>query len=200
VTLKRSLLNTSGLLLLALAVFYSARYWPQRVQLQENPAAESGTADHPDYVITDFHAIDLDESGRIRYELTASELTHFRAPERANLVAPDMIFYRNNHADGGTAARPWQLTSTRGVIAEDGQRLDLAGEVKLARLVEDPQSAMTLETEMLTVLGQREMAITDQPFVLRTAQGQLTGVGLDADLKNSRMNLHARVRGQYDPP
>jgi len=200
VTLKRSLLNTSGLLLLALAVFYSTRYWPQPAQLLNDTPADAAQADRPDYVITDFHAIDLDESGRIRYELTATELTHFRAPERANLVAPDMIFYRNSHADGSTATRPWQLTSTHGVIAEDGQRLDLVGDVKLARLVEDPQSAMTLETARLTVLGQREMAVTDQPFVLRTAQGQLTGVGLDADLKNGRMNLHARVRGQYDPP
>lgn len=201
-TLKHGILNTTGLLILALAVFYTSRYWPQSAQILEQPVVDQAEDERPDYVIKDFHAIDLDEGGRIRYELTATELAHFNAPERANLVAPDMIFYRDSHAgaEADSAVRPWQLTSSTGVLTEDGKRLELVGDVKLARLVEDPLATMTLETEKLTVHGSRELAVTDQPFVLRTAQGQLSGVGLDADLKNGRMNLHARVRGQYDPP
>lgn len=213
-TLKRGLLNTTGILLLALAVFYASREWPRHGVLLPEDVVTVEDDSRPDYVITEFHAIDLDDSGRIRYELTAAQLAHFGKPEHAELTTPDMIFYRNSHADSTAAAAtaakdaganvapvaPWQLTAVSGVLSESGKRLDLAGEVKLARIVDGEASGMTLETSALTVLGNREMALTDKPFVLSSAQGRLTGTGMDVDLKHGRMNLHAGVRGIYDPP
>lgn len=201
-SLRRGIANTTGILLLALVIFYSTRYWPQRLPLLQEGAQPVAEDHRPDYVITDFHAIDLDEGGRIRYELTATRLAHFLHPERAELEAPDMVFYRNDHADtaAGEDPAPWQLTSATGVISDAGKRLDLAGDVRLARLLPDEQPGMSLETSQLTVFGSQETARTDQPFTLRTPQGHLTGTGLDVDLKRGRMNLHAQVRGQYDPP
>lgn len=198
-SLKRGVANTTGLLLLALALFYSSRYWPQQMPLM--PAATSIDSSHPDYVTTDFHAIDLDDSGRIRYELTATQLAHFSQPEHAQLVAPDMVFYRNNHSDGSAGTPPWQLTAQTGLITNgaDGQRVDLSGEVNVTRMVESASETMALETSRLTVYGEREFAETDQPFVLRAAQAELSGTGMTIDMKRGQLNLQTRVRGRYDP-
>lgn len=197
-SIQRGMLNTTGMLLLAVAVFYSLRYWPEQLPLL--PAAPAAHSDTPDYTITDFHALDLDENGRLRYELVAEQLVHFAVPEHAELTAPDMVFYRNGVPGSPLATDPWQLTANTGLITGSGQRLDLAGEVKVTRLVADGVDRMTMESSALTVLGDQEFATTDGPFTLRSAQAELTGVGMKIDMKHGRMHLLSQVRGRYDPP
>lgn len=207
VKVGRSVWNTFGMLVLALAVFYSMRYWPQRLPLIPNEA-DTAVSKEPDYSISDFHAIDLDETGRLRYELTASHLVHYQAPERADLVAPEMVFYRNRTTDDTDAStapvEPWQLTAARGRIAEGGERLDLEGDVKVARAgydENDPRNGMrmTLETQHLTVFGKQEVATTDSPVRLVADRSQLDGIGMQIDLKKGQMHLLSQVRGHYVP-
>lgn len=216
-SLRQGVLNTSGMLVLAVAVFYSLEYWPQRMPLlpEDTPAAPG--ADEPDYSITEFHAIDLDEQGRLRYELTATRLVHYPDPERAELVAPDMIFYRSESAgdavtapDGGVPAdegapasppstEPWQLTAATGRISDGGDRLDLAGDVRVSRVMEGEAVRMTMEAPALTVFGRQQLATTDGPVTLRAPQAQLSGVGMKIDMKHGQMHLLSQVRGHYDP-
>ncbi|MFZ5722313.1 MAG: LPS export ABC transporter periplasmic protein LptC [Pseudomonadota bacterium] len=203
----RRIFNTAGMLLLAIAVFYTLRYWPQRLPLLPNET-ETAASREPDYRISDFHAIDLDENGRLRYELTATRLVHYPHPERAELTAPEMVFYRNSStmapADPAAApppaADPWQLTAARGVIADGGDRLDLEGSVRVARARSDENAMqMTMETARLTVFGKQEVASTDSPVVLRADRAQLHGVGMQIDLKKGQMHLLSQVRGYYVP-
>ena len=77
-------------------------------------AAKDTHSDVPDYTITDFHAIDLDQAGHLRYELAAEKLVHFAVPDHAVLAAPDMVFYRNDSPGAATTAAPWQLTAASG--------------------------------------------------------------------------------------
>lgn len=221
-SLQRGVLNTLGMAALAVAVFYSLRYWPQRLPML--PAAVvAAVSTEPDYRITDFHAIDLDENGRLRYELTATHLVHYPNPERAELVAPEMVFYRNGHGAGdepgnGTgpavAVDPWQLTADRGRISDGGDRLDLEGAVKVARssTLANPDDsgpatagaladmlAMTLETDRLSVFGKQELAITDRAVRLTSERALLTGVGMQIDLKKGQMHLLSQVKGRYVP-
>lgn len=197
-SIRRGMLNTTGMLLLAAAVFYSMEYWPQQMPLL--PAVEEEARSMaPDYTITAFHAIDLDEGGRLRYELAAERLVHFGKPDHAELVAPDMVFYRNGTPGEPVASEPWQLTANTGTITENGERLDLVGDVKVARLVEDGTGRMTMESPQLTVFGNQEFASTDGPVTLRSAQAELTGIGMQIDMKKGQMQLLSQVRGRYDP-
>ncbi|MFZ5757867.1 MAG: LPS export ABC transporter periplasmic protein LptC [Pseudomonadota bacterium] len=209
-SVRRGVLNTLGMALLAIAVFYSLRYWPQRLPLLPTDLAAPASQE-PDYRITDFHAIDLDETGRLRYELTATHLVHYPNPERADLTAPEMVFYRNGHPeDANVAAQlppdPWQLTARRGRIADGGERLDLEGGVKVARVsagtgdtVQADAIRMTLESERLTVFGRQEVATTDSPVRLSSDRAELTGVGMQIDLKKGQMHLLSQVKGHYVP-
>lgn len=214
---RRRIFNVLGILLLGVAVSHSLKYWPQRLPLM--PAETETTASNePDYRITNFHAIDLDENGRLRYELTAEQLTHYPQPERAELTAPQMVFYRNtstNHdkpaGNGATgslelppaAVDPWQLTAVRGNIVEGGDRLDLEGDVRVSRVGTGGDTpgdmGMTLETARLTVFGKQEVATTDSPVFLNGDRAQLHGVGMQIDLKKGQMHLLSQVRGYYVP-
>lgn len=220
-SLRRGVLNTSGMLLLAVAVFYSLEYWPQRAPLLPTSKSAPHATNEPDYTITEFHAIDLDEQGRLRYELTAARLVHYPEPERAELVAPDMIFYRSESAPGPIAVAPataapadagatppsalstdpWQLTAATGRISDGGDRLDLSGDVKVARVTEaeGADTHMTMEAPNLTVFGRQQLATTDGPVTLRSAQAELRGVGMTIDMKHGQMHLKSQVRGHYDP-
>lgn len=217
---RRRLFNVLGILLLAVAVLHSLKFWPQRLPLLPDEAEVAASLE-PDYRITEFHAIDLDENGHLRYELTARQLLHYPDPEeRAELTAPEMVFYRNVTADPGqdvngmniaagaptpaaTAYDPWRLTATRGRIAEGGERLDLDGEVRVTRASTggDNASAMplTMETARLTVFGKQEIATTDSPVLLTSDRAQLHGVGMQIDLKKGQMHLLSQVRGYYVP-
>ncbi|MFP5440746.1 MAG: LPS export ABC transporter periplasmic protein LptC [Gammaproteobacteria bacterium] len=215
---RRRLFNVLGILLLGVAVSHSLKYWPQRLPLM--PAEQDTAASNePDYRITNFHAIDLDENGRLRYELTAEQLTHYPQPERAELTAPQMVFYRNTSADTGAsttgtdapasqqqqpvAVDPWQLTAVRGSIADGGDRLDLEGDVRVSRAGtggdRPGDMGMTLETARLTVFGKQEVATTDSPVFLNGDRAQLHGVGMQIDLKKGQMHLLSQVRGYYVP-
>lgn len=197
-SLKRGALNTTGIVLLALAVFYTSRYWPQRQLLM--PAEQPRQDERPDYSITAFHAVDLDEQGRLRYELAAETLVHYATPERAELKAPEMVFYRNNSEAGDATSEPWQLTADTGAIASGGDRLDLHGNVQVARLAEEGSGRMTLQAEQLTVYGREERAATDGPVTLSSPLASLTGKGMNIDMKKGQMHLLSQVRGHYDPP
>lgn len=196
---RRGALNTTGVLLLALAVFYSSRYWPERMAAQ-GPGTKAASDDpSPDYIIHAFHAVDLDVNGRTRYELTADTLLHFPNPELARLDQPNMVFHRV--ADRTTAAiEPWQLSASTGVIVDNGNRVDLEGNVMVARLVEDTSARMTMETSRLTVYGAEERAETDAPVRLYSALAEVTSVGMTVDLSKGQLHLLSRVRGRYDPP
>lgn len=218
---RRPLLNALGVLLLAVAVLHSLKFWPQRLPLLPDEAEVAASLE-PDYRITEFHAIDLDENGHLRYELTARQLLHYPDPEeRAELTTPEMVFYRNVtaapdqavndataasdkvSAPAATAYDPWRLTATRGRIAEGGERLDLDGEVRVTRASTggDNASAMplTMETARLTVFGKQEIATTDSPVLLTSDRAQLHGVGMQIDLKKGQMHLLSQVRGYYVP-
>lgn len=227
-SLKRGVLNTLGMLTLAVAVFYSMRYWPERLPMLPE-AVQAPVSTEPDYRITDFHAVDLDETGRLRYELTATHLAHYANPERAELTAPEMVFYRNEPVTGAPAGTPkatpvadpaaaagtvdpWQLTAARGRIADGGDRLDLEGDVRVTRsnnvaapvdgaTVAPPPGAiaMTLETARLTVFGRQELATTDSAVRLTSDRAELTGVGMQIDLKKGQMHLLSQVKGHYVP-
>lgn len=197
-SIRRHALNTTGIIILALAVFYTSRFWPEYMPLLAS--ADAPSADNtPDYIITAFHAVDLDPTGRLRYELAAELLTHYPNPERAELLTPDMVFHRNAQ-DAGATPDPWQLTAETGRISDDGNRVDLNGTVRVARLIEDQAGAMMLETETLTVYGREEKAVTDVAVSLTSAQASLTGVGMEIDMAKGRMHLLSQVRGHYDPP
>ena len=81
-----------------------------------------------------------------------------------------------------------------------GDRLDLEGGVRAARLVEASTDAMLMETERITVYGRQERAETDAPVKLSSAMASLTGVGMKVDLARGQMTLLSQVRGHYDPP
>lgn len=198
-SLRRHALNTTGILLVAIAVFYSSRYWPERMPATA-AVTGSGPADtSPDYIIRAFHALDLDVDGRIRYELTADTLLHFPDPELARLEQPSMVFHRV--ADRTTAkTEPWQLTADTGVIVDKGNRVDLEGNVVIARLVEEASARMTMETSRLTVYGAEEKAETKEPVRLYSALASVTSVGMTVDLSRGQLHLLSRVRGHYDPP
>lgn len=203
--LGRNVWNTVGMLLLAIAVFFSLRYWPQRLM----PAEPDATASkEPDYGIENFHAVDLDETGHLRYELTATHLVHYAAPERAELSDPEMVFYRNATPDDPDAEQgpvePWQLTAARGRIAQGGERVDLEGNVKVTRSAHDDGEGvdavrMTMETSHMTVFGKQEVATTDAAVHLTADRSVLDGVGMQVDLKKGQMHLLSQVKGEYVP-
>lgn len=197
-SLRRSALNTTGILLLALAVFYTSRFWPTQLPLLPT-AQDAATAALPDYSITNFHAVDLDETGRIRYELTAESLVHYPQPPRATLVMPEVVFFRHVRDPDSPVAEPWQLTALAGELAEDGNRMELVGDVRVVRAGTDGSEGMAMETGRLTVLGNEEVAVTDDAVILRSALASLSGVGMRVDLRKGQMHLQSRVRGHYDP-
>jgi lipopolysaccharide export system protein LptC len=43
-------------------------------------------------------------------------------------------------------------------------------------------------------------AYTDRPVVMRSPNGDTHAVGFHAALQEETINLHSRVRGQYDAP
>jgi lipopolysaccharide export system protein LptC len=55
-------------------------------------------------------------------------------------------------------------------------------------------------TEKLTLHNLDNTAYTDEPVTINSPQGVTESVGLHAVLDDETINLHSRVKGQYDAP
>jgi lipopolysaccharide export system protein LptC len=75
--------------------------------------------------------------------------------------------------------------------------IDLEGNVIITR---ESDNEMQLLTEQLTVDNANEIAYTDLPVTIISPYGDTDAVGLHASLRDRTINLHSKVKGQYDAP
>ncbi|MFU2486161.1 LPS export ABC transporter periplasmic protein LptC [Thauera sp. WH-1] len=170
---------------LALAALAGASVWLERITRIEEPAF-IGEQTGPDFVAEHTRVVGFGEDGRQRYELIAERLEHFPAGDITRLHQPQLRMQDEQ--------RETRITAARADVSPGGERVDLAGEVKVRRPGAGDELPLALDSETLTVWPDAHRAETDSPVVLVRGASRATALGMRADNLFGTLELTGEVR------
>lgn len=144
----------------------------------------------PDYTLTDFTVTLMGAQGSPAYRLSAQAMQHYPGKGLAQWRQPLIIVYQEGEA-------VWQIQAQQAQSPDEGEYVQLEGDVRLQRLGDAGGANEILAQDML-VLTDRNMVTTENPVTIHHQGGVTEGVGLRADLDKRQLKLLSQVRGVYD--
>ena len=165
-------------------------YWGLRITPVEKLPSRSNLPDHVDYYIDNAKIHEWNEKGLLVRKVETQKLEH-KPHKRANfLEAPVSTQFQQN----GNIS---MLSANHGVAMDDNSKTDFIGDVKIFSNKEQPNETV-LRTEKLAVFPKQNIAETDQPVTIESANSLMQGTGMDIDFNDQILNLHSRVKGTHN--
>ena len=163
--------------------------------LKNNSSPEDTTASNQviktsDYAMTDFTLTVMDLNGHPSRIITGSEIDHYPKDDSTVILNPVAQFIQ-------LGQDTWQVSANKGNTVGKGDNILLTGNV----IVTQPGNPeIELQTEALNLDTLHNTAYTDLAVTMKSPYGITKSVGLHAALDQKTVNLHSRVKGQYDAP
>lgn len=159
--------------------------------------AESGGArtddSAPDAFAVNFQIRRHDDSGELKYRLSAPYLQHFPKDDSSEIRNPELIAYRKD-------APPVTVTAGQARVTAQGEQILLSESVRIVRAEDGDRPALIAQTSRLNVSPETGLADTDQPVHITQGASWISGVGAHIDNNASTFELKSQVRGQYLAP
>lgn len=175
--------------LLALLAFV---YWLDQQVQHEVAAAINNQRHDPDAIMDNFSSTSMDKQGVPRSTLLARQLRHYPDHDTTELELPKLAML--------TAERPTiHVSAKHGVISSQGDEVLFNDDVNVLREASGVQSAMTLRTEYLRVLPNKDSANTNLAVTLADAYTTVHAIGMEMDNKTRILKLLAQVRSEHIP-
>ncbi len=158
----------------------------------------------PGYAARDAEVIETGFDGRERYRLKAAVIHQQTESGVIDLERLDMNYHRNTQASAGDApmssgipGEVWHLTSDHGQVREEGNDVELTGNVRVTGPPQGDVEPLSLTTETLRINTPTEFIETDAAVKLRWSGHELDAVGMRADLKAGTLSLESDVNGHF---
>jgi lipopolysaccharide export system protein LptC len=165
-------------------------YWLDRQVQQEVAALVNNQRHDPDVIMGNFFATKMNEQGKPRFLLHAKQLRHYPDHDSTELDAPRLNIVTDERPDVHMVAR-------RGIVSSRGEEVFLHDDVNVLRDAVGDQSAMTLRTEYLRVLPDKDWADTDRPVTIVDAHNTVHAIGMEMDNNARILKLLSQVRSEH---
>lgn len=153
-----------------------------------------------DYGMTNFTMTVMDENGQPSRVIKGSGMSHYPKGDITTIINPNVEFIE-------AGEETWVITSEysetlphkkkRKRRKYKGDEILLTGNVIITQKDNDD---FKLSTEKLIINTKNNTAYTDAAVKIASPNGATNSVGLHATLKDETINLHSKVKGQYDAP
>lgn len=180
--------------LLGLFIAAALTTWLLRYLGTERAAPGEQVFHDPDYYMEDFSTLTLEEDGRAKNRLKAVYMAHYQDNDTTELLKPAMEIYR-------VGRLPLYLSAERGWVTDDNNVVVLRGNVRLWEDDAAGKRVLQVDTTEVKVLLENEYAETDQRAVIVSKSSTITGIGMRAYLKESRLEVikHERTTIETGP-
>ena len=131
----------------------------------------------------------MDESGRLRYRVTADTMVHYPGTDQLKLQRP--LIDLEQHS-GNT----WHFRAEAGETTDSGDLIWLLGKVDIRR--SGDSGPLQVRTRDLLVRPEQSFASTDSAATIIVPGHRVDTIGLEADLEKNTLELRNRVRGRID--
>lgn len=128
----------------------------------------------PDYIITDAILRKIDQTGRLKYTLSATDIRHYPDDESTDMLKPNLVHFQAKKP-------PVTMSAERGHMSKDGEKVDLYDNVRIRRSASAQYEELTAYTPELTVLPDVEKAFTKSPVLITQGKSWMKGVGMQVD-------------------
>jgi len=183
---------------LLLGALAALTYWLDS-QVQPPVPRRDGSERHdPDIYVEGFRSITLDEKGRPTQVIEGKRALHFGDDQTTEFTEP-----RLTQTEAGKPA--FRITAARGKLSGDRKDVVFTGNVRAVRDAgpvrpgESPAGPVTVTTEYLHVIPDKEFARTDKAVTIEEPRGIIHSVGLELDNKAKMLKLKSAVRGTLQP-
>ena len=196
----RSLLDraTAWSPVLLLGGLAALTYWLD-TQVQPPAPRRDGTERHdPDIFVDGFRAVELDANGRPRQLIAGKRALHYGDDQTTEIVEPLL-----SQTEAGKPA--FRITAEKGTLSGDRKQVWFNGHVRAVREAgptqpgESPAGPVTVTTEYLHVVPDKELATTDKAVTIEEPRGIIRSVGLTLDNKAKTLKLASGVSGTFQP-
>ncbi len=175
-------MNQRALWLLGLFVAAGLTTWWLRYLAGEAGGKDAGVYHDPDYYMEDFSTLTMEEDGRPKSRLRAVYMAHFPDNDTTELLQPSMEVYRIGRP-------PMFISAERGWITDDNNVVVLRGAVRMWEDDAAGKRVLQVDTSEAKVLLDSEYAETDQPAVIVSKSSTISGIGMRAYFKESRLEV-----------
>jgi lipopolysaccharide export system protein LptC len=183
---------------LLLGALAALTYWLDS-QVQPPAPRRDGSARHdPDIYIERFRAVELDAKGRAKQAVSGKRAMHFGDDQTTEVIEPMLS---QTEADKPA----FRVSASRGLLSGDRKDVYFTGNVRAVRDAgptkpgESPAGPVTVVTEYLHVMPDKEVARTDKAVTIDEPRGIIRSVGLELDNKAKTLKLRSGVSGTLQP-
>ena len=186
--LQRNVQQALPLLILILLV--GLTMWLERATRVDDRPSSGKSRHDPDVIVDNFTVRRFDPSGQVQHTLTAQQLRHYPDDDSTELDQP-LLLYRGKQS-------PTRISAERALLMKDGNEAILRDNVRVLREASPGNPEMTLETSVLNVYPDDEIARTDKPVKLTQGKSVAHGVGMVADRVRQTYILESRVKATLE--
>jgi len=173
--------------LLAVAMITGWLVQDQGILTDQAPPSPRG----PDLFVNGMDLKIIGEDGNVHYRVQASHMQHFPYDDHSDLTDPFMQVFSQQQAI-------WDARSERGRVADQGDTVWLLGRAVINRPEVAGERALNVVTSDLMVKPQSDTAETTAAAVIQSGVYRIEGIGMLANFRENRLDLHSRVRGKID--
>jgi lipopolysaccharide export system protein LptC len=175
--------------LLLLGALAGLTFWLDRV-VNLPPSAPGVVRHDPDYIVDQLSAVRMGANGRTKSTLTARKMVHYPDDDTTFLTMPRWVSYE---AD----APPLTVTSLEALVSSNGETIEFRESVRVVRAAHGRHSELVLETSLLHVIPDQNIARTDRPVKITDANTVVHAIGLELNSETHVLRLLSQVRGTY---
>lgn len=172
-------INQRLLVLGGLCVAAVATTWLLRMLGEEEPAAGE-TYHDPDYYMEDFTTLTMEDDGSPKSRLHAVYMAHYPTDDTTELLKPTMEIYRMERP-------PLNVTADKGWLTSGNDVILLRGGVRMWEIDATGEHTLQVNTSEARILMNDEYAETDRPATIVSRRSTVTGTGMRAYFKDSRL-------------
>ena len=178
--------------LIPLLGLLAVSYWLNQQVQPEAPKPDSSKRHDPDAIMENFSATTMNEQGVPHFVMTAKKLQQYPDDDSTEIDLPRLTTLSATHP-------PIHTYAQRGQVASKGDEIFLHDNVKVIREASAEQEELTLLTDYLRVLPNRDLANTDQPVTIADAHNTTHAIGMEMDNDARTLKLLAQVRSEHVP-
>lgn len=184
-----------ALLLLIIGTLLAAgSFWLLEVARRgDNTGVQQEKRTEPDYFAEDFRYTKVAPNGQAEYVVEGKKLVHTPADDISHVDQPVVYSYSKERP-------PMTLRSNTARINGDHTEVHLHGKVHLERPQARGSETMTVDSDYMLVLTNKDIVKTDRPVHITLGKSTLDGVGMVADSREQQVSLLSRVNGTYIQP
>jgi lipopolysaccharide export system protein LptC len=180
------------LAVLALGTYYLA----DRANQSNRPVVKASSTE-PDFYVTGFTLIRLNQKGEPAFRISAKKMTHYPDRDTSEFEEPVAVSLR---ADKPTITITARKATSRDLSTEQPSVLTLTDGVRLERKAGQGYNSLLVETDLMTVNPDDETASNEVPVKITSNPSLLTATGFFFDNPGQKLTLKSQVRGLWNTP